>query len=145
MESINFRKIFKDSAVSVASPFNSNNLSAPTISYHYSFITIRSRVLNYKEAYDDYSEPNTMSCDCSSSTFMDNHIHSSMLKDRESTRQLLTYLLGGLIEVDDLKVTRPPFWNRKGKQTIIFISGKEDAIQALRKEKSSEGGPFIAH
>ena len=68
-----------------------------------------------------------------------------MLKDRESTRQLLTYLLGGLIEVDDLKVTRPPFWNRKGKQTIIFILGKEDAIQALRKRKEQRGGPFIAH
>ena len=63
-----------------------------------------------------------------------------MLKDRESTRQLLTYLLGGLIEVDDLKVTRPPFWNRKGKQTIIFISGKEDAIQGLRKRKEQRGG-----
>ena len=38
------------------------------------------------------------------------------------------------------KVTRPPFWNRKGKQTIIFISGKEDAIQALRKRKEQRGG-----
>ena len=59
---------------------------------------------------------------------------------RESTRQLLTYLLGGLIEVDDLKVTRPPLWNRKGKQTILFISGKEDAIQALRERKDQRGG-----
>ena len=48
--------------------------------------------------------------------------------------------VGGLIEVDDLKVTRPPIWNRKGKQTIIFISGKEDAIQALRKRKEQRGG-----
>ena len=88
------RKIFKDSAVSAASPFNSNNLSAPTISYHYPR-TIRSRVLNYIEAYDDYSDPNTMSCDCSSSTFMDNHFKHvitgdlSLIKD-DKLRTLLS-------------------------------------------------------
>jgi hypothetical protein len=53
VEYIDFRKIFKDSAVSAASPFkSSNSISAPTISYSYPR-TITSKVLNYREAYDD--------------------------------------------------------------------------------------------
>ena len=81
--------------------FNSNNLSAPTISYHYPR-TIRSRVLNYKEAYDDYSDPNTMSCDCSSSTFMDNHFKHvitgdlSLIKDDKLRTLYLKDLIIGI-------------------------------------------------
>ena len=65
VEYVNFRKIFNNTEVSAASPFKSGNISAPSISYHYPR-TIRSKVLNYKEAYDDCCDPNTMSCDCNS-------------------------------------------------------------------------------
>ena len=61
VEYINFRKIFSNSDVSAASPFKSDNISVPSISYHYPK-TIRSKVLNYKEAYDIYCDPNTLSC-----------------------------------------------------------------------------------
>ena len=72
VEYINFRKIFSNSDVSAASPFKSDNISAPSISYHYPK-TIRSKVLNYKEAYDNYCDPNTLSCDCNSSAYRDSH------------------------------------------------------------------------
>ena len=72
VEYIDFKKIFKDSAVSVASPFKSNNLSVPSVSYRYPR-TIRSKVLNYKEAYDNFCDPNILTCDCASSKFVDDY------------------------------------------------------------------------
>ena len=72
-EYINFRKIFKIPDVLRASPFKSPNLSKPTISYKYPG-TIRSRVLNYKEAYDDKDcDISKMTCDCSNNQFLDKH------------------------------------------------------------------------
>ena len=81
VEYINFRKIFSNTDVSAASPFKSDNISAPSISYHYPK-TIRSKVLNYKEAYDEYCDPNTLSCDCNSSAYQGHLFIAVVVKSR---------------------------------------------------------------
>ncbi|KAL5260415.1 hypothetical protein ACHWQZ_G010515 [Mnemiopsis leidyi] len=63
----------------------------------------------------------------------------SYLKDRESTKKLVNFLLGGLIEVEDVRLTRPPCYNRNKKQTTLFLTGKEEAIKALRKRREQKG------
>ena len=72
VEHIDFRKIFKNSDVHQASPFRSNNLSAPTISYKHP-PTIRNKVLNYKDVCNQDTSSAAMTCDCASNAFKDPH------------------------------------------------------------------------
>ena len=72
VEYINFRKIFNNHEVQQAAPFKSTNLSVPIISFKYT-PTIRSTVLNYKQTYFEILDPSNISCNCTSSKFIDPH------------------------------------------------------------------------
>ena len=76
VEYVNFNQIFMSKDILAISPFPNNSLLQPTISYKYPN-SIRSKILNYKDVYDSNLDPSTLSCDCSSSRFVDqthNHI-----------------------------------------------------------------------
>ena len=94
VEYVNFRKIFKNPEVLQAAPFKSTNLSVPIISFKYT-PTIRSTILNYKQTYLENTDLSNISCNCTSSNFIDphhQHIVTGDLSIIENTklRQLLS-------------------------------------------------------
>ena len=44
------------------------------------------------------------------------------------------------MDVEELRLSRPPLWNRKGKQTILFVTGTIQTIERLRTRKGLRGG-----
>ena len=75
IEYVNFRKVFTDIEVQEAAPFSSKHFKCPTVSYKYP-PTIRSKVLNYKEAYNANIDPDALNCKCSTSEYADpSHKH----------------------------------------------------------------------
>ena len=80
VETINFKKVFNNPIVFNASPFKSVYLSHPRVAFKY-LPTIRSKVLNYRAAYEDETDPATMTCGCQNSKFVDKDLHHVVTGD----------------------------------------------------------------
>ena len=104
VEYIDFRKIFRIDSIKKAAPFNSKNHLQPTISYKYP-PTIRSKVLNYRKAYEENVESNTMQCNCLNSQFTDTHHKHIITGDLSiiTNDKLRNILMKGLNYRDQVK------------------------------------------
>ena len=71
VDQVDFKKIFENPDVVSASPFKSQYLSKPRIAFKYP-ISIRSKVLNYREVYQEETNPDDTVCNCKNSKFIDN-------------------------------------------------------------------------
>ena len=77
VEDIGLSRMLKDNASSQLLPAHVH-IAAPSVSFKY-LPSIRLKVTNYRQTNDENLDPDSLSCDCSSSTFKDqdhNHIVS---------------------------------------------------------------------
>ena len=71
VEDIGLSRILKDNASSQLFPAH-GHIATPSVSFKY-LPSIRSKVNNYRQTNDENLDPDSLSCDCSSSTFKDQH------------------------------------------------------------------------
>ena len=76
VEDIGLSRILKDHANSQLFPVH-GHIATPSVSFKY-LPSIRSKVTNYRQTNDENLDPDSLSCDCSRSTFKDQH-HSHIV------------------------------------------------------------------
>ena len=76
VEDIGLSRILKDHASSQLFQAH-GHIATPSVSFKY-LPSIRSEVTNYRQTNDENLDPDSLSCDCSSSTFKDQH-HSHIV------------------------------------------------------------------
>ena len=125
VEDIGLSRILKDHASSQLFPAH-GHIATP-VSFKY-LPSIRSKVTNYRQTNDENLDPDSLSCDCSSSTFKDqhhNHIVSGNL-DIIQNEELRNLLKKGL----NYRGQAPP-----NKQKA-FSAVKEAADNCIKKKSS---------